>query len=400
MISLDTDSDGNILKGRDFIVFSDDWGRHPFSCQHIMQHFLPYNRVLWVNTIGMRRPRFSIKDLRRSVQKLRSFTEKPVTENLPANLTIINPPMLPFGHRMVRELNRRSVVRAINSKISELHITSPIILVTVPNAADYLGFFKEWLTVYYCVDEFSEWPGVDKLLVNDMEVALLQKVDFVAAVSGQLVKNKISPNGPTHLLTHGVDIKHFNHAQCSSVCAPVSIAKINSPIIGYFGLIDERTDQELIETILDRHSDWNVVFIGNSVVDLTRISRHKNFYHLNAISYQNLPCYAAFFNVCLLPYVRTKLTDNINPLKLKEYLATGKPVIATALPEAVKLADYGVLVGNDYETIVQHIEAVLSGEVRDPRFQLAHLELESWDQKAALLSQWIVDALKEKSVNQ
>lgn len=398
-MTLDARKCANIMKDKHFIVFSDDWGRHPFSCQHIMQHFLPDNKLLWVNTIGMRRPRLTMKDLKRSVQKLRSFAVKPVQEPLPDNLTIINPPMLPFGNRLVRAHNRHSVVTAIKDKMLELGMTSPIILMTVPNAIDYLGAFNEVLSVYYCVDEFLEWPGVAKNLVKEMEARLLAQVDFVAAVSDQLVLHKTASKGPTHLLTHGVDTNHFRHASCSSICPPESLTKINPPIIGYFGLIDERTDQDLIEALLTRHPDWSVVFIGKAVVDLARLARYRNFHHLDAVSYQNLPCYAASFSVCLLPYVRTKLTDNINPLKLKEYLATGKPVVATALPEAVKLAGWGVRIGNNYVAIVKQIEEVLSQDSWDPMIQLTHLVQESWEHKAEQLSRLIEESLKAKNTH-
>lgn len=146
--------------------------------------------------------------------------------------------------------------------------------------------------------------------------------------------------------------------------------------------------------MLLHHPDWSVVFIGKAVVDLARLSQHRNFYHLDAVSYQSLPCYAALFNVCLLPYVRTKLTDNINPLKLKEYLATGKPVVSTALPEAVKLTDWGVRIGKNHDEIIQQIETVLYQKVWDSTLQLKHLERETWEHKAEQLSCWIDDALK------
>ncbi len=394
-MTLNTEKFSKILKGKDFIVFSDDWGRHPFSCQHILQHFLPENRILWVNTIGMRQPQLTLKDFKRSVQKLRSFAAKSVKENLPTNLTIINPPMFPFGNQLVRTINRHLVVRAVKKKMFELEMTSPIIVITVPNAADYIGFFNEELTVYYCVDEISEWPGVAKNLVKKMEYKLLEQTNFVVAVSDELALHKITPNGPTYLLTHGVDADHFRHISCSGFCPPTSLSKINQPIIGYFGLIDERTDQDLIETILSHHPDWSVVFIGKANVDLTQLSQHSNFHHINAVSYEDLPCYAALFGVCLLPYVRTKLTDNINPLKLKEYLATGKPVVSTALPEAVKLSEWGVRIGNDKAEIIQQIEAVLSIDSWDPKEQFSLLGSESWQHKAEQLSGWIEEFLKE-----
>lgn len=387
-----------MLCNKDIIVFSDDWGRHPFSCQHIMQHLLPGNKLLWVNTIGLRRPRLTLKDFERCVQKLTSFTAKPIQETLPDNLAIINPPMLPFANSWVRKFNRRSVITAVKRKMTELGMSAPIVIITVPNAADYIGSFNEVLSVYYCVDEFSEWPGVTKILVKEMETTLLTQVDFVAAVSDQLVLHKTTANGPTHLLTHGVDVAHFNHTLCcSNNCPPAPLARIKPPVVGYFGLIDERTDQDLIEALLVHHPDWSVVFIGKAVVDLTRLSGHQNFYHIDSVPYQSLPCYAASFSVCLLPYVRTKLTDNINPLKLKEYLATGKPIVSTGLPEAVKLTGWGVRIGNDYQEIIHQIESVLSLDSWESEKQISNLLQETWAHKAEQLSLWIDEILEGKN---
>jgi hypothetical protein len=107
-----------MIKNHDFIVFSDDWGRHPFSCMHIMKRFLPFNRILWVNTVGMRLPKLTFYDLRRSIEKIGSwFGRSTSREELPANLTVISPVMIPFNNLAgVRKLNRMSVIRAVKKR--------------------------------------------------------------------------------------------------------------------------------------------------------------------------------------------------------------------------------------------------------------------------------------------
>jgi glycosyltransferase involved in cell wall biosynthesis len=244
--------------------------------------------------------------------------------------------------------------------------------------------------VYYCVDEFSEWPGVARELVVSMERDLLGKVDMVVAVSDRLAASKTARRGPTHLLTHGVDADHFAAAQ-ERAANPGAMENVSRPILGYYGLLDQRLDQELLEAVLRARPDWSVVAVGNAVTSLRRLERHANFHRLPAVPYQDLPAVARDFDVCIIPYVLNELSNNINPLKLKEYLAMGKPVVSTPLPEAEKLAPHVRLAGSA-EAFVREVEAVLGGGF-DPAPQLELVRSESWDGKADLLAAWISERL-------
>ena len=386
-----------MIRGRDFIVFSDNWGRHPFSCQHIMEHFLPHNRLLWVNTIGMRKPRITLSDMKRSLEIIRSWLTTRENDCLEANLTILNPVMFPYSTiPVIRELNRFSVIRAARAEIEKQCFRHPIFLTTLPNASDYLGAFDEVLDVYYCVDEFSEWPGVEKELVKEMEATLLEKADLVVAVSDELVKSKSKPYRDTYLLTHGVDVKHFQSSTDLSESNQM-MRKMSKPIIGFFGLIDERTDMDLLQMIVESRVKWSVVLIGKSIIDLTRLKKYDNFCHIGAVAYEDLPKYSSCFDACILPYKINKLSENINPLKLKEYLATGKPVVSTALPEAVKLQPF-VNIGTSHQEIIEQLDRVLTNP-HDCSLQIQCLQSESWDSKANIFALWIEQAINKKEVN-
>jgi hypothetical protein len=134
-----------MVRNFDFIVFSDEWGRHPFSCMHIMKYFLPCNRILWVNTVGMRRPKFTLYDLRRSIEKISSWVGRSTSrETLPNNLRVISPVMVPYNNiRIIRAFNRRSVIKNVKREMDRLQIRNPILLTTLPTAVDYLGAFDE-----------------------------------------------------------------------------------------------------------------------------------------------------------------------------------------------------------------------------------------------------------------
>lgn len=384
-----------MIKNRDFIVFSDDWGRHPFSCQHIMKHFLTDNRILWVNTIGMRKPRFTLYDVKRGVQKILSWISPGQEKRKEGNLTVLSPFMIPYNTiPLIRSFNRASVVGEVRTAMQRLGFKDPILIATLPNAADYLGAFGESLDVYYCVDEFSEWPGVDKNLVREMENILLKNVHFIVTVSDELQRNKKSPRGPTYLLTHGVDLEHFSRGSLPhNIPKEVGVMeRIPKPIVGYFGLFDERSDQEILENILIRHPEWSLVIIGKSMVSTERLKKYKNFHHINAVFYAELPRYASYFDACIIPYVRNTLTDNISPLKLKEYLATGKPIVSTALPETMKYRQWVNIAKNQGEFVTK-IEEVIDRGV-DASSQITSVRNEDWQNKALLFSSYIESTLK------
>ena len=386
-----------MIRNRDFVVFSDDWGRHPFSCQHIMRHFLEGNRLLWVHTIGLRTPRLSWYDLKRSIGKVRSWLV-PATEteplDLPANLRIVSPVMLPFNSvKSVRDWNRASVVRTVGKAMEELGMRSPILLATLPNASEYSGAFGERLTVYYCVDDFVHWPGMNQPeLVRAMEESLLQQADLVVVTSSGLQQTRKDRRGRSFLLPHGVDLRHF--CREGLVEPPPALRGIQAPIIGFYGLLDERLDLELLRGLLRHRPGWSFVFIGNSLIPLDDLKTHPNFYHIPAVSYHDLPGYAACFNAAIIPYVVDQRTESINPLKLREYLATGKSVVSTRLPEAAALQP-AVRVADDVASFARAIEQGLAEPPQVGLSRLASLRGHLWSDRAEQLSAWIEEALHE-----
>lgn len=385
-----------MIRDRDFLVFSDDWGRHPFSCQHIMQHFLPHNRVLWVNTIGMRLPRLCLYDVKRAAGKIASWTSNPTQEGLSDNLRIISPVMIPFSNvSPVRIFNRWNVVRTVRKAMEEWDLRNPIFLVTVPNASEYIGCFDERLVLYYCVDDFTVWPGMNLPdLIMEFEKNLLEQADVVMAVSDELCSTKKGVKRDTLLLTHGVDVDHFSTATVTRQ-RPLSLADVQGPIIGFYGLIDSHLDVEIIRMLLDWRDDWTVVLIGTKRIDLGTLELRPNFRWVPAVPYADLPRYASFFDVAIIPYVVNQHTNTANPLKLREYLATGKPIVATAMKEVFRFQEY-LRIAASPEDFASEVDKALS-DVVDPAARLACLKGEAWTDKAHMVSVWIEEALMAKS---
>lgn len=389
-----------MIAGRDIIVFSDDWGRHPFSCQHIMKHFLLRNRILWVNTIGLRNPRLTSYDIRRSLEKIRGWFSSKSLGRYNAqpvdNLTVIRPVMTPYNNiGLIRARNRRSVIDSVLSEMDKLDFKEPLFLTTLPNAADYAGSFEESAIIYYCVDEFTKWPGVNQGLVTDMEESLLAKADFVCASADELCTRKTRNGKRPMLLAHGVDYDHF----ASGVLPPVdNFLDITRPIIGFFGAISSWLDFELLSSLAREKPEWSFVFVGPIDSDVRAISGFPNVHFLGKVPYEKLPGYAALFDVALIPFVIDEMTVNVNPLKLMEYLACGLPVVSTPLPEVAKYNGL-VSIAATMEAFQRAIEqALASNSQSDKEKRMNMAQSHSWNSVANTLSGAIESLLLEKQV--
>lgn len=326
--------DGYIVE-ETFLIFGEDYARHPHALEHILRPLFEKNHFIWVETIGLRSPKFSLYDLKRIKEKLLKMIFKKSSQTqqrvLPQNFVIITPFMIPFNQfKLIRSFNQWSVKRCVGKVLKS--DVQPILITSVPNACDYVGHFHESQKIYFCVDEFSLWPGLDYHLVQKMEQKLLTKVDKILATSDALAKTKTIAGQKTQVITHGVDFDFFH--------IPEKTQKNSVTKLCYFGLFDERFDQSLIIDLLSLCSQVEIHIIGNTVCSHTELSAHKNVIFHGKVDYSKLPSKVADMDMFILPYVRSELTENINPLKLKEYLATGRPVVATRLPEVVKLGEY------------------------------------------------------------
>ena len=375
-----------MIEGRDFIVFSDDWGRHPFSCQHIMSRFLTQNRLIWVNTIGMRNPRLTMYDLKRSLEKIRGWfaPKKPHVTQHVENLTIIRPVVTPYNNwALFRARNRYSVIRTVRAAMAEQGMRRPIVITTVPYSVDYLGAFDEAATVYYCVDEFTQMPGLNHRFVAQKEEELMERVDLVCATADELCRNKTRRGVEPLLLPHGVDFDLFASAQADPV---THFPGIPRPIIGFFGAISPWLDFDLIFALAEAHPEWSFVFIGPVDMDVSRLMALPNFRLLGKVPYRELPAYAASFDVALIPFLVNELTISVNPLKLMEYLACGLPVVSTRLPEVARYADM-VYLGDTAEEFGEAIASALAAD--SPALKMLRRETargKSWDAVAEFMS--------------
>ncbi|HEX3100187.1 MAG TPA: glycosyltransferase, partial [Pyrinomonadaceae bacterium] len=218
--------------------------------------------------------------------------------------------------------------------------------------------------------------------LKEIEEKLFRDADLVVVSAEKLYDGKKHFNPNTHIIRHGTDWRHFRTALDESTKIPDEIAKLPKPIIGFHGLLADWVDYELIKKVAEHFSNGSVVLIGKIAVDAEQkvkiLNDVPNVHFLGRKPYSELPAYCKGFDVALNPFAINELTLAANPLKVREYLAAGLPVISTDIPEVRVLED--CLVGVDHDDFIHKIEHALI--YPNPRETVSDaIAHESWEAK-------------------
>lgn len=325
------------LSGRDIVCFSHDWTGDPLSKTHLMRLLARDNRVLWVNSIGYRTPSLGSKaDLGRLWKKLNA-ARTPMTEVEP-NLFVLNPLAVPaYGSSAARAFNRWWLRRQVRGAMRKLGFGRPINWVFNPAAAILAGRLGEETLIYQCVDEYSAFSGVTAQAILDMEAELCRKADLVVVSADRLYDTKSPYNPRTVVVRHGVDFHHFRKALDPATVVPPEVANLPKPVVGFFGLIADWVDVELMAEVAKKYPQGSLVVLGKATTDVSVLKALPNVHLLGRKPYSDLPAYCKGFDVALNPFRINELTLAANPLKVREYLAAGLQVVATNIPEVAVL---------------------------------------------------------------
>jgi glycosyltransferase involved in cell wall biosynthesis len=377
------------LSGRDIVCFANDWAGDPLSKKHVMTRLARRNRVLWVNSLGNRAPRASARDLRRIVDKLGRFAAGlaggPV--EVAPNIHVITPLAIPnYRSTLARTLNQLVVRAVVRAAMRTLGFARPLVYSFVPASAWVVRRLGESHVVYHCVDEYSQFDGAgDDIAV--LEYELIRKSDLVITCSAPLLSSKRKLNPKTVLVRHGVEQAHFARALDPATPLPADVRDLPRPIFGFYGLLAEWVDLEAMARVAEAWPRGSLVLVGDinnaNRAGLARLGGLPNVHFLGRKPYDELPAYCKAFDVALLPFVKNELTENANPLKLREYLAAGLPVVSTDIPEAVAVAERGVYLADGPDAFVTRVEQALSGGAGPNRARSDAMARESWDQKVA-----------------
>jgi glycosyltransferase involved in cell wall biosynthesis len=199
-----------------------------------------------------------------------------------------------------------------------------------------LGAFGEVGVVYDCMDELSQFRFAPPELVSS-ELTLLERADVVFTGGRKLYDSKSRHHPNVHFFGCGVDADHFSKARSESTPVARELRDLPHPILGYFGVIDERLDYALIQRLADSFENGSIVFVGPVVkVDPAELPKNPNVHWLGQRPYESLPEYVKGFDVCLMPFALNAATEYINPTKTLEYMAAGKPIVSTPVSDVVR----------------------------------------------------------------
>ena len=271
------------------------------------------------------------------------------------------------------------IKRALDSLFEDYRIKESVAFVEFPNWLPAVKHLKEYWksrVVFDCLDDFSGFSNISSEVENK-EKKLIELADLCIASSEKLFKKVLERNPNTILVKNAAEFEHFNNLPSNDL-----LEGLKKPIIGYYGAIAEWFDIEAVEQLAASKPDWNIVLIGHTFgADVDRLKRFENVHLLGEKPYKELPKYLYWFDVCIIPFKINELTLSTNPVKFYEYMSSGKPVVASKLPELEPYRDY-VYFYESKEDFVQKVEKALeedSDEKRKKRIALA--KENTWDSR-------------------
>jgi len=339
--SITSDCSVPASKDRPLIVFGEDWGAHPSSTQHIVNVLSQTRSVIWLNSIGLRKPKLTRHDLGRLFNKVKSFIISQHTNNERANTVnhkaievnntqskfpfiIINPLVIPCADSWFSLKLSKIILRwQLQLACKKLAVHDPIIWSSLPTSVDYLELFDKAPCVYYCGDDFNSLAGVDHQFVSQKEDLLVEKSRYIFTASEKMLDR--FPRDKAVNIPHGVNFSLFSK-QVNKVPRDLPQGK---PIAGFYGSISAWLDQDLLVKTIRALPHWNFVFIGKVDCNVEKLQHFPNVYFLGIKLHNDLPKYIQNWNVAMLPFVNNKQIQMCNPLKLREYLASGTPIVTT-----------------------------------------------------------------------
>ena len=399
------------LRGREIVcVGFADWDTELWTNQqHLMSRLARENRVLFVESLGLRQPQLAGRDLARIARRLRRGLAPPRASD---GLYVLSPLVLPLhNHAAVRALNRRLLRAQVGRATRALGMRRPILWAYVPQAEALIEELDPELVVYHCVDDIAAQAGVDMESFRAAERRFAARADLVLASAPALAARMrelsgnvlYAPNvADTELFARAlVDLSPSNQDPSASLKqSPVDdppdrgpivqpdpvVAALPRPRIVFTGaIVAKKLDVPMLASLARARPEWSFALVGpvgagDPGTDVSALSEEPNIHLLGTRTYEQLPAVLRGADAGLIPYARNALTESIFPMKVYEYLAAGLPVVATPLPALAGIAE--VATAPDAEGIARLLEEAIAGDNPERRAERSRAAAaHSWERR-------------------
>jgi glycosyltransferase involved in cell wall biosynthesis len=373
------------LRNRDIVcVGFADWDTDLQTNQHhLMSRLARENRVLFVESLGLRRPQLAGRDLKRIVERLRNGLRGPRATD---GLHVLSPLVLPLhSNRAARAFNRRLLPALVRRATRKLGMRRPILWAYVPQAEVLLDALDPELVIYHCVDDIAAQPGIDGVTFAAAEERFTRRADLVLASAPGLAERLRKVSDKVMYAPNVADTDMFSAALRDGPVDP-ALAALPRPRIVFIGaVVSTKLDMELLVGLARARRDWSFALVGpvgpgDPRTDVSMLAAEPNLHLLGRRAYEQLPSVLRGADAGLIPYARNELTNSIFPMKVYEYLAAGLAVVATPLPSLSELAEIDT--ASDPEGIVELLEEVLAHDSPQRRAERSRgAASHSWDRR-------------------
>jgi glycosyltransferase involved in cell wall biosynthesis len=388
-----------MLSGESILCFTPGPWRDMWRSRHqIMLRLARSNKVLWVE------PRLSLRETRRALQRP-GLRWLPQAERVAEGLCVMhNPALLPAsGPAPLRSAANGLYDHVVQRTMAGFGMSPPILWLYLPEMAGIIGRYNERLVVYHVIDEYTAYAGMPAQylpVLRAQEERLLRRADVVVVTAPALLESKRQFSDNVYLVPNAVDFAGFRQTLAKPT-VPEDMRALAQPVIGYVGAINDKLDYALLAAVAAARPAWTLALVGPVDVKtdsdrqaLQALRLRDNVRLIGQVAVADVPLYMAGCRVCLLPYKVNERTRNISSLKIYEYLACGRPVVATDVPAAHEVGKVVSIAPAD--RFVAAIEQALAGPDGDVARRLEVAQANTWDSRVEAISQIIEEALRKR----